>query len=128
MFDGKFTGSDFEDFLKKDGIFEEVDAIDIKRVVALQIQDEMRKKAIAKAELARRMKSSRAAVDRFIWGFQHPRNDKGPRFPAALCLHALYMSGKHFAPGFAAQACSGESVSVNGTSSWSRTTQRYHSA
>jgi DNA-binding Xre family transcriptional regulator len=59
-------GSNFEDFLKEDDIFEYVDATAIKRVIALQIQDEMLKKNIAKTELARRMHSSRSAVNRLL--------------------------------------------------------------
>ncbi|GHU62276.1 Fis family transcriptional regulator [Clostridia bacterium] len=62
----KHIGSDFEDFLREEEIYEEVDALAIKRVIALQIQDEMKKKHIAKAELARRMNSSRSEVDRLL--------------------------------------------------------------
>jgi predicted XRE-type DNA-binding protein len=62
----EFIGSSFEDFLKEDGIYEEVNAIAVKRVLALQIQDEMGKQKIAKAELARRMNSSRSAVNRLL--------------------------------------------------------------
>jgi hypothetical protein len=62
----KHIGSDFEEFLRKDGIFEEVDARAIKRVIALQIQDEMKLKKIAKVEMARRMNSSRSEVDRLL--------------------------------------------------------------
>jgi DNA-binding Xre family transcriptional regulator len=66
MVNKKHVGSDFEDFLKEEHIYEEVDAIAIKRVIALQIQDEMIKKHIAKAELARKMHSSRSEVDRLL--------------------------------------------------------------
>ncbi|MDR0852062.1 MAG: helix-turn-helix domain-containing protein [Clostridiales Family XIII bacterium] len=62
----KHIGSDFEDFLRGENLFEEVDALAIKRVIALQIRDEMKEKNIAKAELARRMKSSRSEVDRLL--------------------------------------------------------------
>ena len=40
----KNTGGSFDDFLKDEGILEEVEDVAIKRVVALQILEEMKKK------------------------------------------------------------------------------------
>ena len=39
----KHVGSDFDDFLKEDGIYEQVQAVAIKRVIAYQIAEEMKK-------------------------------------------------------------------------------------
>lgn len=59
-------GSSLEDFLKEEGILEEARAIAIKEAVAFQIQRTMEKENISKVEMARRMKTSRAALDRFL--------------------------------------------------------------
>jgi hypothetical protein len=59
-------GSSLEDFLKEEGILEEARAIAIKEAVAFQIQKTMEKEQISKVEMARRMKTSRAALDRFL--------------------------------------------------------------
>ncbi len=59
-------GGDFDDFLRDDGIYEDVVAAAIKRVVALQIKDEMKRRQITKSEMAERMHTSRAALDRLL--------------------------------------------------------------
>jgi antitoxin HicB len=59
-------GSSFDDFLKEDGIYEGVTARAIKRVLARQLDDLMRREAISKTELAIRMKTSRAQLDRLL--------------------------------------------------------------
>ncbi|MBI3828527.1 MAG: XRE family transcriptional regulator [Planctomycetes bacterium] len=67
----KHVGGDFDDFLREEGIYDEVRAKAIKRVLALQLQDRMGRMHVSKAELARRMGTSRAAVDRLL----DPAND-----------------------------------------------------
>jgi len=57
------VGSSFDDFLKEDGIYEGVTARAIKRVLARQLDDLMRREDISKTELAARMKTSRALLD-----------------------------------------------------------------
>lgn len=59
-------GSDFDAFLQEEGIAEEVEAVAIKRVFAWQIQQAMTRARITKMEMARRMKTSRAALDRLL--------------------------------------------------------------
>jgi DNA-binding Xre family transcriptional regulator len=59
-------GSSFDDFLKEDGIYEEVTARAIKRVLARQLDGLMEDQDITKTELARRMKTSRAQLDRLL--------------------------------------------------------------
>jgi antitoxin HicB len=44
------TGSDFDDFLREEGLYEECNAIAIKRVLARQLAEEMKLKKIAKIE------------------------------------------------------------------------------
>lgn len=59
-------GSDFDTFLHEEGIAEEVEAVAIKRVFAWQARQAMTRAHITKMEMARRMKTSRAALDRLL--------------------------------------------------------------
>ena len=59
-------GSSFDDWLKEEGIYEEVSAAAVKRVLARQIEHAMGEKRLSKAEVARRMHTSRAALDRLL--------------------------------------------------------------
>jgi hypothetical protein len=65
-------GSSFSDFLKEEGIYEEVTAHAVKRVLAWQIEQAMKEQGITKVEMAKRMKTSRAQLDRLL----DPENDK----------------------------------------------------
>lgn len=62
----KHFGSDFDDFLAEEGILAEVEAVAVKRVLAWQIEQEMKQKNLSKTEMARRMGTSRAALDRLL--------------------------------------------------------------
>jgi len=62
----KNIGGSFDDFLKDEGILEEVEAVAIKRVVALQVREEMKRKKISKTKLASQMKTSRSALNRLL--------------------------------------------------------------
>ena len=59
-------GSDFRDFLKEEGILGEVEARALKQAMSLQISRLLEEKSLTKAEMAARMKTSRAAVDRLL--------------------------------------------------------------
>jgi len=59
-------GSSFDDFLKEDGIYEEVTATAMKRVLAWQIAQAMKKQRVTKSAMAKRMRTSRAALDRLL--------------------------------------------------------------
>ncbi len=59
-------GSSFDDFLKENGIYEEVTARAIKRVIARQLDAVMRDQGITKSALAKRMRTSRAQLDRLL--------------------------------------------------------------
>jgi antitoxin HicB len=59
-------GSSFDDFLADEGILPEVTALALKRVLALQIQEIIDKQHITKSQLAVRMHTSRAAVNRLL--------------------------------------------------------------
>jgi len=60
------VGSSFDDFLKQDGIYEEVTARAIKRVIARQLDALMQDQGLSKTSLAKRMKTSRAQLDRLL--------------------------------------------------------------
>ena len=62
----KNIGSTFDSWLREEGIYEEVSAAAIKRVVARQVEAAMQQKGLSKAEMARRMHTSRAALDRLL--------------------------------------------------------------
>ena len=59
-------GSSLDDFLAEEGQLAEAEAIASKRVLAFQIAKLMAEQQLSKAELARRMSTSRAAVDRLL--------------------------------------------------------------
>ncbi len=62
----KHIGSSFDSWLREEGIYEEVTASAIKRVLARQIEGAMKERHFSKAEMARRMRTSRAALDRLL--------------------------------------------------------------
>jgi predicted XRE-type DNA-binding protein len=65
-------GSSFDDFLKEEGTYEETTLIAIKRVLAWQLEQAMKEQGLTKVEVAKRMKTSRAQLDRLL----DPENDK----------------------------------------------------
>lgn len=62
----KNIGSSFDSWLREEGIYEEVSSSAIKRVLARQVEAAMREQDLTKAEMARRMHTSRAALDRLL--------------------------------------------------------------
>ena len=60
------AGSKFEDFLREEGRFEEATAVAVKRVLAWEIQRAMAADGVTQAEMARRMRTSRAVVRRLL--------------------------------------------------------------
>ena len=59
-------GSDFDDFLQHDGLLAECEAGALKRVVAWQLEREMKRRRISRAKLASRIKTSLATLDRLF--------------------------------------------------------------
>jgi hypothetical protein len=66
MMKNKHIGSNFDDFLKEEGILAETEAAAVKRVLAYQINQMMKKKRLTKAAMAKKMKTSRSALDRLL--------------------------------------------------------------
>ena len=65
-------GSNFDDFLKEEGLYEDATNYAVKRVLAWQVEKASHEQGITKAAMARRMGTSRAHLDRLL----DPNNDK----------------------------------------------------
>jgi antitoxin HicB len=59
-------GSNFDDFLKEEGLYELATAAAMKKVLAIQIEEAMREQKLTKTEMAKRMHTSRAALNRLL--------------------------------------------------------------
>ncbi len=62
----KNIGSSFDSWLREEGIYEETSSAAIKRVLARQVEEAMKKQDVSKSEMAKRMRTSRAALDRLL--------------------------------------------------------------
>lgn len=80
-------GSDFEAFLREEGRLEEATVLAIKRVLAWQLQKAMKQANISQAELARRMKTSRAVIHRLL-------DENDPSVTLATISRAATVLGK----------------------------------
>ena len=59
-------GSNFDDFLKEEGLYEQTTAAALKKVLALQIEEGMKTQQLTKTAMAKRMHTSRAALNRLL--------------------------------------------------------------
>ena len=64
------SGSTLDSFLDEEGIREEVEAVAIKRVLAWQFEEAMRKQQKTKRAMAKELRTSRSQLDRLL----DPRN------------------------------------------------------
>jgi DNA-binding Xre family transcriptional regulator len=78
-------GFSFDDFLREDGIYEEVTARAIKRVIARQLGVLMQEQGLTKSELAKRMETSRAQLDRLL----DPENESVTLGTLTRAAHAV---------------------------------------
>lgn len=69
----KNIGKGFDSVFQEEGILEQITEVAVKRVVAFQIQAEMKRKNITKTRLAREMNTSRSALNKLL----DPDNDSG---------------------------------------------------
>lgn len=81
-------GSSFDDFLREDGIYEEVTAKSIKNVVAWHLQQAIEQGTFTKTALAKRLKTSRSQLDRFL----DPENESAT---LATIMRAADVLGKN---------------------------------
>lgn len=59
-------GSSFDDFLKEEGIYEDVLVAATKKALSFKLQQLMRDQRISKSELAKQMNTSRSALNRLL--------------------------------------------------------------
>jgi hypothetical protein len=64
------SGSTFDHFLEEEGIWEKVEAVAIKRVLARQLERAMQEQRKTKQAMARQLRTSRSQLDRLL----DPRN------------------------------------------------------
>lgn len=64
--ENKHIGSDFDDFLREEGILGEAESFAVKRVIAYQIEEEMKRRNITKLKMAKQMHTSRSSIDRLF--------------------------------------------------------------
>ena len=62
----KGIGSSLESFLQEEGILEKVRVKALKTAIALQVQEAMKKEQLTQSEVAKRMKTSRAVLQRLL--------------------------------------------------------------
>ncbi len=60
------VGSSLDDFLKAEGVLEELQVQAIKEVVAWQLEEAMKKKHVSKAGLAKMLRTSRTQINRLL--------------------------------------------------------------
>ena len=61
-----YSGSNFDDFLAEEGLLEDSTATAMKRVIAWQIEQEMKAQKLSKTAMAAKMHTSRAALNRLL--------------------------------------------------------------
>ena len=59
-------GSDFEDWLKEEGILEHCTEHAIKRTLAMQIEEEMHRQKLTKVQVAKSLHTSRSGLDKIL--------------------------------------------------------------
>jgi len=62
----KNIGSSFDDFLGEEAMLDEATAVAVKRVIAWQIDQEMKAQNLNKTTMAKKMHTSRAALNRLL--------------------------------------------------------------
>ena len=72
MSENPHIGGSLDDFLKEEGLYEDASHYAVKRVLAWQVEKAMQEEGITRVEMARRMGTSRAHLNRLL----DPKNDK----------------------------------------------------
>ena len=62
----KNIGTNFDEFLKEEGLLDKATAVAVKRYIAYQLAEKMSETNLSKAEMARRMETSRSSLDRLL--------------------------------------------------------------
>ncbi len=88
------TGDTLNSLLEESGIADEVREMTEKRVFALQLLDAMKAAKVTKSELARRMETSRAVIDRML-DFRNPSLTLQTMTKAAAALNRRITISMH---------------------------------
>ncbi|MCJ7529882.1 MAG: helix-turn-helix domain-containing protein [Anaerolineales bacterium] len=88
MMNEQYVGSDFDSFLEEESILQETERVAVKRVLAMHLQQLMQEQRISKVEMARRMETSRSALNRLL----DPKNESVTLHTMERAAHVL---GKH---------------------------------
>jgi hypothetical protein len=62
----KGIGQNFDDFLIEQGIYDEVKECAAKKIIALQLQQELEAQKLSKSQMAKKMGTSRVAIDNIL--------------------------------------------------------------
>ena len=62
----KGIGQNFDDFLIEEGIYDEVNELAAKRLITYKLQQAMNEQKMTKTSIAKKMKTSRVAVDNIL--------------------------------------------------------------
>ncbi len=81
------VGSDFDEYLREEGVFDETQAVAVKRVLAFQLELDMKKARLTKTAMAKRMGTTRAQLDRLL-------NPENPSTTLATLVKAAGALGK----------------------------------
>jgi antitoxin HicB len=78
-------GSSFEDFLREEGIHEEVEQLATKKLIALQLKEQMKAAKLSKSAMAKRLDTSRSQLDRVL----DPENNAVTLATLSRAAHAI---------------------------------------
>ena len=62
----KGIGQDFDEFLKEEGLFDEADELATKKLIAFQLKQTMEDQKLTKSYVAKKMNTSRVAIDNIL--------------------------------------------------------------
>ena len=62
----RHVGNSFDEFLAEEGLLGEAEATAVKRVIAYQLSQFMEENKLSKSAMAKRMQTSRSALDRLL--------------------------------------------------------------
>ena len=85
----RHQGSNFDDFLASEGLHIEAEVTALKRVIAHQIEQALKEEHLSKREMARKMQTSRASLNRLL----DPENHATTLKTLTKAAHAL---NRHF--------------------------------
>jgi len=80
----KGIGQNFDDFLKEQNIYEEVNELAAKKLITYQLKQAMLEQKLTKSTVAKKMKTSRVAVDNILDPAFNTSIDSLERFAYAI--------------------------------------------